>query len=143
MVRGTLQSFLHIESFRPDPFHLHHAGIAFLAQMTFSAPGGGGSGGQPPTPLSSRLTLEDLQRPLLSRTITPENTAHTTQEREKIMASPFKPPVGNNTDLCLSLESLRGRKIMRLRGVEEIPEGEIGCDVDAQDGDQEDDAVRV
>lgn len=136
MVRRSTE-FQDTDSSRSTSFLILDTGIAFLAQMTFTAPN------QPPTPLSNRLTSEDNQRPLLlGHNGTPENNASSIQDKEKIMASPFKPPVGNDTDLCLSLESLRGRKTMKLRGVEEIPNGELGCDVEA-DVDHEDDAVRV
>jgi hypothetical protein len=58
--------------------------------------------------------------------VTPENTLLSQAERDKIYASPFRAPVGKDTDLCLSLESMRGRKTLRLRGVEEVDDDEIG-----------------
>jgi len=65
--------------------------------------------------------------------VTPENTSLSQTEKDRIYASPFRPPVGKDTDLCLSLESMRGRKSLKLRGVEEVDDDEIG-EVEAEDG---------
>ena len=50
--------------------------------------------------------------------------------------SPFSlPPV--DTDLCLSLESMRGRKYLQVSGVTELPEVEV------LDGDNEEGGVQM
>lgn len=57
--------------------------------------------------------------------VTPENTSLSQLEREKIRASPFRTPIGKDTDLCLSLESMRGRRGLRLKGIEDLDDDEI------------------
>lgn len=50
--------------------------------------------------------------------------------------SPFSLPTAD-TDLCLSLESMRGRKYLQARGVTDLPEDE------ALDGENDDGGVQV
>jgi hypothetical protein len=66
--------------------------------------------------------------------ITPENTSLPQTEKDRIVASPFRAPVGKDTDLCLGLESMRGRKTLRLSGVEEVGDDEIETSDDGDDG---------
>ncbi|KAJ9124119.1 hypothetical protein QFC22_000914 [Naganishia vaughanmartiniae] len=49
-------------------------------------------------------------------------------------------PTGD-TDLCLSLESMKGRKTLRVRGVERLQDDDL--EVPEEDGDDEDGAVHV
>jgi hypothetical protein len=101
-------------------------GIAFVAQLSFSST----------NPIPNHLITSTPERPALARMITPENTSLSQVEKDKIRASPFRAPIGKDTDLCLSLESMRGRKGLRLRGIEELDDDEI------EDG-QVDDGVKV
>ena len=39
--------------------------------------------------------------------------------------SPFPSLPATDTDLCLSLESMRGRKYLQIRGLVELPEDEV------------------
>lgn len=116
-------------------FFIAVTGIAFLAQISFPSL----------HPTESPTT----ERPSLHRTFTPENTQLSPSSRYKLTASPFHAPVGKNTDFCLAIESLRGRKWMRIKGVEEIGEGELDTDggenevdVDGR-GPRRDEGVRV
>lgn len=50
--------------------------------------------------------------------------------------SPFSLPAAD-TDLCLSLESMRGRKYLQVRGITDLPEHEV------LDGENEEGGVQV
>ena len=100
------------------------SGIAFVAQLSFSTT-------NPIIPI--HVISSTPERPALTRMMTPENTSLSQAEKDRIYASPFRAPVGKDTDLCLSLESMRGRKSLKLRGVEEVDDDEIG-EVEAEDG---------
>lgn len=71
-------------------------GITFAAQLQF--------GGIPHTPTSNPFATTP------ARSLT-----------NNITASPFTALPNSETDLCLSLESMRGRKTLKVRGVVELP----------------------
>ena len=71
------------------------------------------------------LLTSTPERPNLARMVTPENTSLSQVEKDRIRASPFRTPIGKDTDLCLSLESMRGRKALKVRGIEELDDDEI------------------
>jgi hypothetical protein len=79
---------------------LRSPGITFAAQLQF--------GGIPNTPTSNAFAK------------TPARALGGTG----IAASPFSALPNAETDLCLSLESMRGRKRLRCRGVVDLPEDE-------------------
>lgn len=83
-------------------------GIMFYAMLAF-----------PSTPLTSTANPFDFMSPPL----------HTSN-------SPFSLPTAD-TDLCLSLESMRGRKYLQVRGVTELPGDE------QLDGDNDEGGVQV
>lgn len=84
------------------------AGIMFYAMLAF-----------PSTPSGNTANPFDFVSPPL----------HTAK-------SPFSLPPAD-TDLCLSLESMRGRKYLQVRGVTELPEDE------ALDGENEEGGVQM
>ncbi|WRT65868.1 uncharacterized protein IL334_002819 [Kwoniella shivajii] len=94
-------------------------GITFFASLTFS----------PPTPSVKEINPFDVPIQLQIQN-TPGNDIAAGTRTPGGPLSPF-PLVSGDTDLCLSLESMRGRKYLQVRGLVDLPqdetlEGEVG-----------------
>lgn len=72
----------------------------------------------PSTP--SQVTTNPFDVP-----ITTPSASGTSSVPGQASASPFPHLPSADTDLCLSLESMRGRKYLQVRGVVDLPEDEV------------------
>ncbi|KAK8865718.1 hypothetical protein IAR55_000864 [Kwoniella newhampshirensis] len=91
-------------------------GITFFAQLSFP----------PSTPSASTATPNPFDAPYQpSMTSNSTSTSTPSSSKAPAVVSPFPLLPSGDTDLCLSLESMRGRKYLQVRGLVDLTPDEI------------------